>query len=141
MLSSWKQSKKDQIKKLKTIYKKQSIVKFWENCFDAIVNKKVDSWAFQWAYNCIFQNGFSVVPMNNLVSNIGRVGAHTKSPGPFFKMPVKEFLACNVRFPDAVTQNWYLDKIVYKKHGIIKPFSFKKVVKNMIKPIYHFLRS
>jgi hypothetical protein len=139
-LSSWKTSKKQQVKTLKKIYRRKSVIKFWEENFDALVNKRIDSWAFQWSYNCIFHDGFAVVPIYNLISNIGKVGVHTRSPGPFFNMPVKAFPVDNMEFACQVQENNELDKIIYQTYGIIKPFSLKESIKKIIRPAYHVIK-
>ena len=45
--------------------------------FDIHVKNKIDTWDTQWSYACIANNGLSVVPVANLVSNIGIVGTHS----------------------------------------------------------------
>lgn len=58
----------------------RSQVKFWSGIFDAVNGGHVNTWDFQWVLSCWIQNGLSIIPANNLISNIG-MGAgstHTK---------------------------------------------------------------
>ncbi len=139
-LNDWKQSKYQRMKELKQIFRKASIVEYWKGNFDAIVNKRIDAWGLQWCYTCIFNNGFSITPLYNLISNIGKVGVHTKSPGPFFRMPIKSLNLHSLCGPDVLKENRLLDKIIYKKVGVIKPFSFKNFSKNILRKVYFSLR-
>jgi len=40
-------------------------------CYDLAFSKKIDTWDYQWQYNCMINNGFGIVPKVNLVKNIG----------------------------------------------------------------------
>jgi hypothetical protein len=64
--------------------------KYWMERFNAVAAGEIDTWDYQWSYACWKQNGISIVPAKNLVSNIG-FGAdatHTKSEGPLSNLPV-----------------------------------------------------
>jgi hypothetical protein len=49
---------------------------FYEGLINHIINKKIDTWDFQWVFNCIYNYGLCVTPSVNLISNLGVVGAH-----------------------------------------------------------------
>lgn len=44
---------------------------YWINILDKTYKKAIDSWAYIWGYTCWSQNGLTVLPETNLVSNIG----------------------------------------------------------------------
>jgi hypothetical protein len=44
---------------------------YWTEQFDLVKNGSLDVWDLSWAYTVITQNMVSVVPKNNLISNIG----------------------------------------------------------------------
>lgn len=46
-------------------------VSYWEQAFQDVYDKKVDSWAYIWTLSCWIQNGLSIIPAVNLISNIG----------------------------------------------------------------------
>lgn len=47
--------------------------KYWRNIFDQMYEdpQVIDTWDYQWLYTCWSQNGLTVIPTSNLVSNIG----------------------------------------------------------------------
>lgn len=45
--------------------------KRWIEGIEAVLRGELNTWDTQWAYACAFQNGLSIVPSSNLVSNIG----------------------------------------------------------------------
>ncbi|KIL49923.1 hypothetical protein [Jeotgalibacillus soli] len=53
---------------------------YWENIFEKTYQKQVDSWAYAWTFACWIQNGLTILPKRNLVSNIGfgENATHTK---------------------------------------------------------------
>ncbi|NDJ24622.1 glycosyltransferase family 2 protein [Nostoc sp. B(2019)] len=56
---------------LRDILLELSAVKFWQNIFQYTYEKKINSWAYAWTFSCWIQNGLSILPNVNLVSNIG----------------------------------------------------------------------
>ena len=54
-------------------------VSYWEQSFQNVYEKKIDSWAYIWTLSCWIQNGLAILPSVNLISNIGfnSDGSHT----------------------------------------------------------------
>lgn len=54
-------------------------VSYWSNIFDKVYCGKIDAWSYQWLFACWLQNGLTILPRVNLVSNIGFgiSGTHT----------------------------------------------------------------
>ena len=52
----------------------------WEDKFDSYYAGRINSWDGQWAYACIVNRGFCIMPAVNLISNIGfgSSGTHTQ---------------------------------------------------------------
>ncbi|MFA6518481.1 MAG: glycosyltransferase family 2 protein [Candidatus Shapirobacteria bacterium] len=68
-ISTWPETrKKDLFKKILP----NMIVKFyWYQIFDLVHNNKINTWDYQWLY-CIWKNnGITIIPSVNLISNIG----------------------------------------------------------------------
>jgi hypothetical protein len=65
---------------LRDLLKDRSACKHWENIFDRMLAGEIDTWDYQWVFNCLQQDGLSVVPSLNMVSNIGfgPAATHTK---------------------------------------------------------------
>ena len=45
--------------------------RYWTDIFDRVFAGSIDTWDYQWTYACWSQNGLSILPNLNLVSNIG----------------------------------------------------------------------
>jgi hypothetical protein len=50
---------------------------YWRQIFELVYTNRIDTWDYQWAFACWAQNGLSIVPEVNLVSNIGFGAAAT----------------------------------------------------------------
>lgn len=74
----------------------RKIVNYWEKIFDQSFNGEINTWDYQWVFSCWIQNGLSIIPDVNLVTNIGfgDRSTHTKVDTPFSNMPVEK-----MRFP------------------------------------------
>lgn len=46
-------------------------IKFWINNFQMVYDGRLDTWDYQWVLNMFLQDGLSIMPRVNLVSNIG----------------------------------------------------------------------
>lgn len=44
---------------------------FWINNFKAVKLKKIDTWDYQWYFTVWLNNGISILPTTNMISNIG----------------------------------------------------------------------
>ncbi len=65
-------------------------IKFWQEIFQSVYDKKVDTWDHQWTYTCWRQNGLTALPSVNLISNIGfgEDATHTRRSGLFSYLSV-----------------------------------------------------
>jgi hypothetical protein len=56
-------------------------IPFWENIFQSVYSGNIDSWAYIWTMSSWTQEGLSIIPDRNLVSNIGfgPQATHTKT--------------------------------------------------------------
>jgi len=68
---------------MQDILSDKTAVKFWDKIFEAVYKNKnkIDTWDFQWIFSCWVQNGLTLLPNVNLVSNIGfnEDATHTKN--------------------------------------------------------------
>ena len=89
-MQDWEQRRKDKV--LKKMLNNRKIANIYKGIFDSVYYDKVNTWDTQWAYSCLFNNGLSVVPKYNLVTNIGTTGTHTpKGKNKSLFKPTKEF--------------------------------------------------
>jgi len=90
-VSSWPQQRESQ--QFKTLFSDQIEYEHWCRTFDAQHAGQIDSWGFPWTYAVWANNGLSVLPERNLVSNIGfgKEATHTVDPESVLsKLPVYE---------------------------------------------------
>lgn len=64
-------------KKLKEVIDNWLLYKYYSSVFHLVKNKKINTWDYQWVYCCIYNQGFSIVPVENLITNIGVNGTHS----------------------------------------------------------------
>lgn len=112
-MKSWPGNKAT--KQLLYLFGDRVISKFYTDMFDNVYRNKTDSWGIPWAYSCIFQNGLAIVPVQNLISNIGTQGTHTgNTPSPFLRMPLGKFDIDRINHPSGVAPNGICDKRTYR---------------------------
>ena len=96
---------------LHDVFIRNNVIKYWEKSFEDTYNGLIDTWDHQFTFACIVNNGLSIVPNMNLVSNIGfNFGAtRTKSKCRFSDMRTEEMLFPLVH-PHHIIRNAKADK-------------------------------
>ncbi len=56
---------------IENIFEQKEVQKFWNKVFTRVKNGEINTWDYQWTYALFVNNGLSIVPGKNLVSNIG----------------------------------------------------------------------
>ncbi|MES2380610.1 MAG: nucleotide-diphospho-sugar transferase [Bacteroidota bacterium] len=105
---------------------------FWENLFSGFINKKIDTWDYQWTYSIWQNNGISIIPNKNLVSNIGfnTDGTHTTGPDILGFSENKVESISTIHFPDQISIDKNADTFTYK--NFINPTLFIYLCKKVI---------
>lgn len=86
--------------KLSNIFTDQFVIEEWTKFFTQLKANEIDTWDFQLAFLNFFNNGLSVNPNVNLISNIGfRADAtHTLAvDSPYANIPLEELW--NIKYP------------------------------------------
>ena len=115
-ISDWPQIKKE--KRLTNIFKNAKDVMYWTSIFEDVYNDKIDTWDYQWSYVCFVNNLLSIMPSNNLVSNIGfndKDSTHTKRISKFSNMKTSPLLF-PLNHPLNIVNNIKSDKITQKNN-------------------------
>ncbi len=120
----------------KTWLGNQKHTKYWTKKFDELYNSpKNDIWDYQWLLSCWIQNGLSITPNINLVSNIGfneaathtisEVSKHGNVPAKAMNFPLKHpaFVISNVE-ADNFLQNTF--------HNLTVPMRIKWKIERSI---------
>lgn len=55
----------------KNVFDDSYLVDIWEGIFNRLVKGEIDTWDYQWSIINFFNNGLSIIPNVNLISNIG----------------------------------------------------------------------
>jgi len=70
---------------IKDFIEDEQIFKWYDQVFSQAYRGEIDTWDYQWMFQCLFHSGLEVVPSVNLISNIGfgEEASHTKKPDDF----------------------------------------------------------
>lgn len=76
--------------KLLNIFSEPLITDTWETIFNAVKAGKMDTWDYQLTFINFFNNSLSVIPNQNLISNMGfdASATHTKNHTPYANIPL-----------------------------------------------------
>ncbi len=88
---------------------------WWDNYFDQISLGMIDTWDCQWVFSLWAQNGLSVTPNVNLVTNLG-FGAdstHTSQRSPLASLPIEE-MVFPLRHPLYMVRNREADRLAFE---------------------------
>lgn len=91
---------------LSTILKSDTAATYWRSRFDKAYSGEVDSWGHPWTFSCWLQKGLTILPEQNLVTNIGfgPDGTHTKNPDSRIANLPTEAMSFPLRHPQTVSQ-------------------------------------
>jgi hypothetical protein len=104
-------------------------VRYWTEVFNQVYKGKIDTWDYQWLFTCWSQNGLTILPEVNLISNIG-FGAdatHTTEVSPFSNLPVKAVNFPLVH-PQFIMRNADVDGLTHKKISKVSMLSYIKII-------------
>ncbi len=114
------------------IYRNWKIEFFFRNMFDLAYTNKVNTWDIQWVYTCIFQNTLAIVPIYNLISNIGEDGTHTGNrKSRSIRMPTRMIENNFLEDQIDVVCNYELDEITMR--NILGNRNIIDNIKNILK--------
>ena len=104
-------------------------VKYWRGIFEAVYRKKLDSYSIPWFFACWVQNGLSITPNVNLISNIGfgEDATHTRcnsNDNLYADMPLEPMIF-PLRHPPTLICNGEGDKFSQRTH--YQPTFFARV--------------
>ncbi len=144
-VANWPQIKKDGI--LLERLHNPAVVNHYNNLFDQYYTKAVDSWDSPWFLARWVKKGLSIVPKNNLVSNIGfdNEAAH-KSIDPEDSKARIPVMAVDfpLQYPDSISVNTEADNYVFKYYLDINRFFGQRLrwfIKQKIPILYSFLKN
>jgi hypothetical protein len=87
---------------------------YHDRSFQGTYTGEIKSWDYQWVYSCLLNNGLSITPRCNLVSDIGVTGTHSIAKNKFHFMPTKELDTFNIIHPDCMIPNYKLERAAFE---------------------------
>ncbi|MEM7457414.1 MAG: glycosyltransferase family 2 protein [Planctomycetota bacterium] len=102
-------------RQLKSVVDSLEEYRLWHHVFDNQYAGHNDTWDFPWLYNCWMQDGLTIIPSVNLVSNIGfgSDATHTTDPeAPLANRPVKSI--GRLSHPGVIERDQAADKWTYE---------------------------
>jgi hypothetical protein len=132
--------------KIKNVLNKKENQNYFLERFNEVYKGNIDTWDYQWVYSIWKNNGISIAPSVNLISNIGfgNMGTHTFDVNDISaNLETKEII-----FPmiDYLSMDNYTLGDDYESRFLIdKNYGIKKILKkiglfNIIKRIYLFVK-
>lgn len=123
---------------LKTKLHHRRAENYWKKKFDLVADSKYrDTWDYQWTYACWTNNGLSIAPAINLVSNIGfrSDATHTHfEKSPLANISTGNLDVLNLVHPKKVEINNEIDRYIRDEIYLgEEPFSIKKYLRQLIK--------
>jgi hypothetical protein len=129
---------------IEKIWSDKKAQKYWLEKFNEISKDHADIWDYQWTYMIWKNNGFSIAPNVNLISNIGfgNKGTHTLNKNdPFANLPVEDMIF-PLKEPSLIEYfvgDDYENKQLYPKNSVIKKILKKLGLFKTVKKFYLLL--
>ena len=106
---------------------------YWQNIFSLTKKGIIDTWCYQWTHAHITNQGLTIIPATNLISNVGfdRQATHTK-----FRSSVANMKTSQLKFPlthpKIIRENTQLSLAIERKF-YTHPVPFLGMIKILIK--------
>lgn len=130
-MHNWPRFKKEG--QLRGYYADGYMRRFLTSTFDDAYSGRINTWDSQWFFACLSNNGLSIVPSRNMISNIGTVGAHASgySANNFF--PVFPCDMDRLKHPTFVSPNQLYDRAFFQEQFKVRPASVVRSMKAFIR--------
>lgn len=124
---------------LSSVTSNNLLKKFWINNFFKVSKNQIDTWDYQWYFTTWLNNGLSIIPKKNLVTNIGfgPNATHTSSEESKLSKMKSEELNFPLKHPSLLYPNHYLDEINAKYLFDLSLFKYYlSMIKSSIKKMF-----
>lgn len=112
-LESWQTFKAEN--QLKSYYHQEYFIAYLNMMFDKTVSEEINNWGLRWYFSCLFNDGLTIVPKVNLITNIGVEGAHSSSVSRNNYRPVFPLDTNNIKHPKLVYPNYLYDNQLFEE--------------------------
>jgi hypothetical protein len=113
-VSSWPKAYRERW--LESLLDDPEEIQHWEATFDRLYRGQIDTWDYQWLFTCWWHGGLSVLPNQNLVTNIG-MGAdatHFREGHSTLGVPTQEL--DNFVHPTKIARDEEADYFMFHQH-------------------------
>jgi hypothetical protein len=131
-MKDWKRFKTEG--QLKSFYSQRFMERHVSSMMELAFYNRTNTWDIQWFYSCLFNNGLSIIPRVNLISNIGLVGTHTSCDASNNCFPVFALDTSNIKHPHFVYPDYAYDDTFFRRKikktvGFVVRLVFRKIKK------------
>ncbi len=104
---------------LRDIFREKRVERYWHRMFERVYNGGVNTWDYQWTFACLTQNGVTILPSVNLISNIGfgSMATHTQGRSAYADMKM-ESMSFPLKHPVCLIRDEQSDAITDKTEYI-----------------------
>jgi hypothetical protein len=133
-MSVWQEVRDKQL--LRLILNSDRDVKYWTSILQNVCDSKIKAWDYRWTFATWLQNGLTILPNVNLISNIGfgEGATHTVSmKNPWINLPTQP-MSFPLRHPQFVIRDSIADKFTQDSvfNATLKNRLIRKL-RNMVK--------
>lgn len=120
--------------KIKKRYNKLEY-KFLNEKFNSFFSNYSDTWDIQWYFSCIENNGLTIMPETNLVTNIGMIGTHSTQYYKTLFLKKNEIDIDKIIPPKKIIRDFKFDEKLHKKYHFKNHYyeKIKAFLKKMLK--------
>lgn len=117
-------------KKIKSIFNKKIDQRYWESTFQNVFKGGIDTWDYQWTYTFLVNNGLSILPNQNLISNIGFgiEATHTHDSNSSLSNLPTYSISLPLKHPEFIIADFEADLYTLKKN-FTKNFYLRNFIK------------
>lgn len=133
-----KLNRKDFLWKLKSNFP-QPVYRYYKNIFDVMSEHKNDTWDYQFFFNQILYERYSIIPFTNMIENIGFGSAEASHPtdkdNEFIQQLInhKSHPIYPLKHPENIYQNPDADKIYARMAQNEKPCIIYRIFKRIVR--------
>jgi hypothetical protein len=124
----------EHIKLIKKYSKYNKVIESRLNNFNKVYKQNLDTWDYQWIFTRIVNNGYCIIPSNNLISNIGFGANATHTINKSTLSNIRTIpLNFPLKHPNQIKLSWKFEKYFIKKLYSVNLSFNKQFIYNLIK--------
>jgi hypothetical protein len=129
-MQQWPRFKKEG--QLRGYYADGYMRRFLTTTFDDAYSGRINTWDSQWFFACLCNNGLSIIPARNMISNIGTVGAHSGGYSANNYFPVFPCAVDTLKHPALITPHQLYDQQFFIEQFKVHPTSIARSLKAFV---------